>query len=152
MQSVLDPRIGVALDSTTHTWLFRLPRDRAAISSFCAGVARRLPPDYASADLLHAFQVCFDELLTNVVMHADGPADQPMEVLMRREETQVEAVIRYRAAPWDPTRALPAAPDAAGLAERPVGGVGLRLVRELMQRFEYQHVDGWNEIRIARAR
>lgn len=151
MQSALDPRIGVALDSTTHTWLFRIPRDRDAVSSFCAGMARRLPPDYASADLLHALQVSFDELLTNVVMHAGGPPDEPIEVLLRRTETRVEAAIRYRAPAWDPTRAAAPSIDA-GLHERTPGGIGLHLVRELMQRFEYRHVDGWNEILVERAR
>ncbi len=151
MQSALDPRIGVALDSTTHTWLFRIPRDRAAVSSFCAGVARRLPPDYASADLLHALQVSFDELLTNVLEHAGGPVNDPIEVLLRRTESRVEAVIRYRAPAWDPTRA-DAVPVAADLHKHAVGGLGLRLVRELMQRFEYRHVDGWNEIFLERAR
>jgi anti-sigma regulatory factor (Ser/Thr protein kinase) len=151
MQSAFDPRIGVALDSTTHTWLFRIPRDRAAVSSFCAGMVRRLPPDYASADLLHALQVSFDELLTNVVMHAGGPADEAIEVLLRRAEHGVEAVIRYRAPAWDPTRATPPALDA-DLHARAPGGVGLHLVRELMQRFEYRHVDGWNEVLLERAR
>lgn len=144
-------RVAVAFDSTAHTWLFRVARERAAISEFCGALEKRLPRDYAGPDALHAFQVAFDELLTNVVMHADGPAQEPIEVLLKRDATRVTALLRYRASPYDPTAR--AAPDVdAGLAEREVGGLGVHLVRTLMERFEHRHVDGWNEITLARGR
>jgi anti-sigma regulatory factor (Ser/Thr protein kinase) len=145
------PRVAVAFDSTAHTWLFRVAREREAISEFCGALEKRLPRDYAGADALHAFQVAFDELLTNVVMHADGPAAEPIEILLKRDARQVTAVLRYRASPYDPTAR--AAPDVdASLAERDVGGLGVHLVRTLMERFEHRHVDGWNEITLARGR
>ncbi len=145
------PRIAVAFDSTAHTWLFRIPRERTAISEFCATLERRLPKAYCGADTLHAFQVAFDELLTNVVMHADGPADEPIEVLLKRDEGEVTALLRYRASAYDPTSRD--APDiGAPLAERPVGGLGVHLVRNLVQRFEHRYVDGWNELTLARTR
>jgi anti-sigma regulatory factor (Ser/Thr protein kinase) len=145
------PRLAIAFDSTAHTWLFRVAREREAISEFCGALERRLPRDYAGPDALHAFQVAFDELLTNVVMHADGPAQEPMEILLKRDAQQVTALLRYRASPYDPTAR--GTPDVdAPLGEREVGGLGVHLVRTLMQRFEHRHVDGWNEITLARAR
>lgn len=145
------PRVAVAFDSTAHTWLFRIARERGAISEFCAALERRLPSDYASADALRAFQVAFDELLTNVVMHADGPQDAPIEVLLKRDPVEVTALLRYRASAYDPTT-RPAPDVEASIAERDIGGLGVHLVRELMTRFEHRYVDGWNELTLARPR
>lgn len=145
------PRLAIAFDSTAHTWLFRVAREREAISEFCAALEKRLPRDYAGPDTLHAFQVAFDELLTNVVMHADGPAHEPMEILLKRDAQQVTALLRYRASPYDPTAR--AAPDTdAPLSEREVGGLGVHLVRTLMQSFAHRYVDGWNELTLVRPR
>jgi serine/threonine-protein kinase RsbW len=145
------PRVAVAFDSTAHTWLFRVARERVAISEFCGTLEKRLPRDYAGPDTLHAFQVAFDELLTNVVMHADGPDATPIEILLKRDAQQVTAVLRYRADAFDPT--VRDAPDTdAPLTERGIGGLGVHLVRNLMQRFDHRYVDGWNEITLARPR
>jgi anti-sigma regulatory factor (Ser/Thr protein kinase) len=145
------PRVAVAFDSTAHTWLFRIARERQAISEFCAALERRLPADYASADALRAFQVAFDELLTNVVMHADGPLDAPIEVLLKRDPVEVTALLRYRASAYDPT-ARPQPDTEASIADREIGGLGVHLVRQLMTRFEHRYVDGWNELTLARPR
>jgi anti-sigma regulatory factor (Ser/Thr protein kinase) len=144
-------RVAVAFDSGAHTWLFRIARERAAISEFCACLDRRLPGDYASADALRAFQVSFDELLTNVVMHADGPGNEPIDILLRRDADAVVAVLRYRASPYDPTQRREPDTDAA-LAQREIGGLGVHLVRRLMQRFEYRYDNGCNEVTLARSR
>jgi anti-sigma regulatory factor (Ser/Thr protein kinase) len=145
------PRVAVAFDSTAHTWLFRISREREAISEFCAALEKRLPADYASADALRAYQVAFDELLTNVVMHADGPREAPVEILLKRDAHEITALLRYRASPYDPTAR--AAPDVdAPLAQREVGGLGVHLVRTLMARFEHRYADGCNELILARAR
>jgi anti-sigma regulatory factor (Ser/Thr protein kinase) len=144
-------RVAVAFDSGAHTWLFRIARDRAAISEFCACLDRRLPGDYASADALRAFQVSFDELLTNVVMHADGPSAEPIDVLLRRDADAVIAVLRYRSSPYDPTARGEPDTDTA-LTEREVGGLGVHLVRRLMKRFEYRYDNGCNEVTLTRNR
>jgi anti-sigma regulatory factor (Ser/Thr protein kinase) len=139
------PRLHVAIDSSTRTWLFRVAREREAISEFCAYVAQRLPPDYAGPEVLHAFQIAYDELLTNVVMHADGPREENIEVLLKRDPGMVSSIIRYRASPYDPTAR--AAPDTeAGIAERAIGGLGVHLVKNLMDEFAHRHADGHNVI------
>ena len=38
------PAFPVALDSSAHTWLFRVPRKRSQITDFCAMIEKRLPP------------------------------------------------------------------------------------------------------------
>lgn len=143
------PSVMVALDSTAHTWLFRVPRDRAAITGFCAALDRRLPPGYASLDVLRAFQVAFDELLTNVVAHVTEFADEPIEVLLKRDPDRVSSIVRYRGALFDPTR-HPAPDTDAGLHERPIGGLGVHLVRTMMDDFRHAYVAGFNELSLVK--
>ena len=100
---------------------------------------------------MRAFQVTFDELLTNVVMHADGPLDEGVEILLRRDADAVTAVLRYRATAYDPT----SRPDPdldAPVMQRKIGGLGVHLARKLMQRFEYRYEAGCNEITLVRGR
>ena len=139
------PPLMVALDSAAHTWLFRVPRSRGAITDFCAMIEKRLPPGYASLDALRAFQVSFDELLTNVVAHTTEFPDEPIEVLLKRDPEKVLAVIRYRGVPFDPTQ-HPAPDTAAPIGHRPVGGLGVHLVRTLMDEFRHAYIAGFNEL------
>ena len=139
------PPLMVALDSAAHTWLFRVPRSRVAITDFCAMIEKRLPPGYASLDALRAFQVSFDELLTNVVAHTTEFPDEPIEVLLKRDPEKVLAVIRYRGVPFDPTQ-HPVPDTAAPIGHRPVGGLGVHLVRTLMDEFRHAYIAGFNEL------
>jgi anti-sigma regulatory factor (Ser/Thr protein kinase) len=72
-------------------------------------------------------------------------------VLLKRDQDEVTALLRYRASAYDPTARD--APDVdAPLAEREIGGLGVHLVRNLVQRFEHRYVDGWNELTLTRQR
>lgn len=139
------PPLMVALDSAAHTWLFRVPRTRRSITDFCAMIEKRLPPGYATLDALRAFQVAFDEILTNVVAHTTEFPDEPIEVLLKRDPDKVLAVIRYRGVPFDPT-AHPPPDTAAPLGQRPVGGLGVHLARTLMDEFRHTYIAGFNEL------
>lgn len=143
------PAVMIALDSSASTWLFRVPRTRAAIADFCAMVERRLPPGYAGLDVLRAFQVSFDELLTNIVTHAREFPEQPVEVLLKREPGRIAAVIRYRGTRFDPT-AQGEADTTSELSERQIGGLGLHLVRVMMDEFRHAHVAGFNELTLVK--
>ena len=143
------PPLMVALDSAAHTWLFRVPRSRAAITDFCAMIEKRLPPGYASLDALRAFQVAFDELLTNVVAHTTEFPDEPIEVLLRREPDRILGIIRYRGVPFDPTR-MPEPDTGAALQDRPIGGLGVHLVRTMMDEFRHAYIAGFNELTLHR--
>lgn len=134
--------------SNAGEWLFAVPRHRGAISDFCALIEVRLGSD-ADLDALRAFQVAFDELLTNVVSYADGGGDEPIGVLMRQAHGTLDSEIRYRAAAYDPT-AREAVNTDLGIAERDIGGLGVHLVKEMMDRFEHSYVDGYNVLLLSK--
>jgi anti-anti-sigma factor len=98
------------------------------------------------ASLVHDCALATEELLANVVMHAYGgqPGGQAfVGVRMLPEEIR----IRFEdvGPPFNPLER--AAPDLdAPIAERPVGGLGLVLVRHLVERWEYARVGTTNVV------
>ena len=76
--------------------------------------------------------LAIEELFTNVIAHGEAGADaQEAWLVLTREADAVVAVFEDRCRPFDPTTAP--APDRDGtLDERPVGGLGLHLIRALV--------------------
>ncbi|HET7745961.1 MAG TPA: ATP-binding protein [Vicinamibacteria bacterium] len=95
------------------------------------------------------FQVALDEVLANIVTHGyAGAADAPsIEIAMAYGDGQVELVIVDAARPFNPLEAQE--PDVtAALEERPIGGLGIALVRKLMEAVEYERQGDRNRLRL----
>ena len=103
-----------------------------ALDAFCA--AEQVP-----ADVAWRLHVAVDEVIANIVEHGTAggvPAD--IDVQFRRDGDLVEITIVDNAAAFDPLRAAP--PDVtAPLDERRLGGVGILLVKTLMDDVLYSH-------------
>lgn len=85
-------------------------------------------------------RLALDELITNVVEHgvAHLPPDRRSLVLrLEARDGAVQAVIEDNGIPFDPTAAAPREP-AGGLDDRPIGGLGLHLVRRSIDRMHYR--------------
>lgn len=121
----------------------RVARERAAIARFNDTVERELLAQVPQA-ALRALQVALDELLTNVVLHADQAAG-PIEVEIARERDVLATTISYIAEAFDPTAWQPDA-RARSIASAPIGGLGIQLVRSLMDDFRYAYSDGRNVV------
>jgi anti-sigma regulatory factor (Ser/Thr protein kinase) len=128
-------------------WNFRVERDRVAIGRFNDALERNLQ-DLVPMAALRALQIAFDELLTNVLMHAEQAAG-PVEVAVERLAGTVEASISYLATEFDPTTWQPPQHDGHVAGAR-IGGQGIVLVRGLMDAFVYRYDDGYNVIRLSK--
>lgn len=101
--------------------------------------------------VVRPMQVALDELLTNCISYAPISATSPAVVDLLANDTALRAVIRYRDKPFDPLAR--AAPDTeAELAEREIGGLGIHLVKELMDEFTHRYEDGYNILVIGKRR
>ena len=97
--------------------------------------------------------VAVDELLGNIVQYAYGPDTGIVTVRVHAEEGPLVVVISFldSGAPFNPlaeerpnTTSLPA-------KERPLGGLGLFLVKELMDELTYCYRDGHNVLTVRKA-
>ena len=119
--------------------LAELARLTAETARFCRQYA-------LGDDLEFDLNLVLEELFVNSVRHG-GCKTVEFELAMMPDGVTLEYADRGPA--FDPTQA--AAPDVtAPLEDRPIGGLGLHLVRQIMRDIEYHRVDGWNRIRMRR--
>ena len=126
--------------------VLRIPAERkrlADIREFIAAQARsfNLSPQKTD-DLVQAI----DELVTNIIVHGykDGPGE--IEIICSKQTDAIRVSLRDRAPIFDSTQA--AEPNLhLPLEQRPLGGLGLHLVRQCVDRFEHHsRAGGGNEL------
>jgi anti-sigma regulatory factor (Ser/Thr protein kinase) len=91
-----------------------------------------------------------DEWVTNIILHGYRGEEGPIEVELAREGGAVVVHIRDEAAAFNPETA-PAFDPGVPLQRRPIGKMGIHLIRELCDRFEYRvPAGGGNEVELGR--
>jgi len=106
----------------------------------------------ADPDELADVVLAVDELATNSTLHGYRGRSGDIELKMRRTGADLEIVLRDRAAAFDPTQVPP--PDMSlPLEDRPIGGLGLHLVRHMVDELRYRaRPEGGNEIVLVKKR
>jgi anti-sigma regulatory factor (Ser/Thr protein kinase) len=130
--------------ATGVVWKLRVERDRAAIGRFNDRLEKTLLPSVPET-ALRAMQIAVDELLTNVLMHAQQ-ASGAIDVQFARSSGAIDATISYFAERFDPTTwQAPVTARQTSIADSQIGGHGIPLVRSLMDAFGYEYSeDGRN--------
>ena len=86
----------------------------------------------------YATHLALEELLSNVIRHGYPQGGRhEIELVMRVSAQSVELRIEDDGRPFDPLRA-PAPELDLPLAERPVGGLGIHLVRGMVSEMRYE--------------
>jgi anti-sigma regulatory factor (Ser/Thr protein kinase) len=100
--------------------------------------------------VINDLNVALDEVVSNAIVHGYA-AGAPGEIVVRLRcrRSAVTAEVEDDGRPFDPLQAPP--PDlTAPLAERPVGGLGLHFVRNLMDKVSYARVGARNVLKMLR--
>jgi serine/threonine-protein kinase RsbW len=98
------------------------------------------------------FEVALEEVCMNVIMHGTRASGSPPElsVSLSLEGNAVTMVIEDDGVAFDPL--VVAAPDIdTPLEEREIGGLGVFLVRELMDDVSYAHTGTHNRLTMRKA-
>lgn len=127
-------------------WRYRVARERAAIGAFADAMEADLTAAGIAEPVRQSLATVLDELLANVVMHAQA-ARGPVHVHMQRREDELIVRLRYCASAFDPT-AMAAAQIPASIAAATLGGVGIAMVRAMTREFVYRYRRGDNHLRV----
>ncbi len=120
--------------------LGELSRLAEAVEEF--GGANGVPPG-----AVFKLNLCFDELITNAISYGfDTLEGAALSVSLAVRDGAVIAEIRDNGQPFDPFTEAPDADTTLRIEERPIGGLGVLLVRESMDEFSYERRDGFNII------
>lgn len=128
-----------ALSFVLSNVLSEVPRAAEQVEAFCR--ERSIP-----APVAYKFSLALDETLTNAISYAfaDGTRHE-IEVHVESSGGYLTAVVSDDGAPFDPL-SQPAPDLRAPIDQRKIGGLGLHLLRKLMDAVEYRRRDGRNHL------
>ena len=96
--------------------------------------------------LAHNFNLAFDEIITNIVSYGyDDGGDRQIDVRLALVDGLIEAEVVDDAKAFDPLNA-PDPDITAELDDRPIGGLGVFFVKQLMDDVRYKRENGRNHI------
>lgn len=125
----------LSLVLTNH--LSELKRMSEAVSAWCRG-------NNISSTVEFHVNLALDEIITNVIRYGwNDPGDHHFNVRLSLLNGEVTVEIEDDATPFNPLE-VPVPNLDCPLEERPVGGLGIHLVRQVMDGLEYQRLDGRN--------
>jgi anti-sigma regulatory factor (Ser/Thr protein kinase) len=114
-----------------------IPRAQDELEQFAA--AHNFP-----ARKLHEAQVAFEEHLTNVVNYGyDDPVEHAIRILFQIRPGELRIQVEDTGRPFNPLEPPP--PDlSAPLDQRPIGGLGLHMMRKSLDALEYRRENDRN--------
>jgi anti-anti-sigma factor len=115
----------------------------AMVDEFCTGLAT------TAADI-SALHLALEEIVTNVITHGYRDARHSFAITLQTTTTdRIRATVTDDAPPYNPL-ARPEVNTSLALEERNIGGLGVHLVKKLMDLCLYEHRDGRNIFAIER--
>jgi anti-sigma regulatory factor (Ser/Thr protein kinase) len=132
----------------TDTVELRLANDLAGLAQLAEcvegfGAAQKLP-----AGVVNAISVVLDEAVSNAINHGyDAGVRGQIAVRLRRAPDAVLLEVEDDGRPFDPLQTPP--PDLTlPLERRPIGGLGVHLIRNLMDEVSYAWIGGRNVLKM----
>ena len=104
------------------------------------------------ADLTYQVNLALEELWLNVVNHGHDSGLHEVEIELTSEAEALTIEITDDGKPFDPLQDAPKPSVNAPLDDRPIGGLGVYLVRTLMDEMEYKREDGKNRLTLVKRR
>jgi len=97
-----------------------------------------------------SLNLALEEAVVNVMTYAYAPDTQGELILEAvADKGVVTFILTDTGVPFDPT-AKEDADTTLGIEDRPIGGLGIFLVRQLMDTVDYQRVDGQNVLTLTK--
>ena len=126
-----------------------VPADQAHLDEVMAFTEQQLESAGCGADELFAITLAVEEIFVNIASYAyDGEiGDADIEFSFNKDDRIVKIVFSDSGFPFDPTsRPRPRLASTPG--NRPVGGMGIHIVKKTMDKVRYDYLAGRNTLTI----
>ena len=130
---------------TVETKLDEMERLASAVEDFARD-------DDWPADLTYQVNLALEELWLNVVNHEHTGGFHEVEIELTSEAAAVTIEITDDGRPFDPLHDAPKPSVNVPLDDRPIGGLGVYLVRTMMDEMEYKREEGKNRLTLVKRR
>ncbi len=105
-----------------------------------------------SPDLVFRINLVLEELGLNAIQYGSKGKTPDIEIVMVSDHEQVTVTISDAGTPFDPLTDAPDPDVDASIEDRPIGGLGVYLVREMMDEAHYKREDGRNHLTLIKRR
>ena len=99
-------------------------------------------------DLVFKVNLVLEELGVNIVNYSGATGD--IEISLASDEERVTVEISDDGRPFNPLLDQETPDISAPLGDRPVGGLGIHLVRTMMDEMQYSREDGKNKLAMSK--
>jgi serine/threonine-protein kinase RsbW len=122
-----------------------LSADMAELAALNSALQPLLQAHGYGVSLIDDVLLIIEELIANTIDHGCVPGHAPpqIDVLLQAEGTRLRLEVRDNGAAFDPL-ALPPPDLDADILERPLGGLGIHLIRTLSESVYYRRENGCN--------
>ncbi|MEG1644852.1 MAG: ATP-binding protein [Alistipes sp.] len=99
-----------------------------------------------SPSLVMNINLAIEEAIVNIIQYAyPVGSTNTISLSAEHKDNELIFILTDRGAAFDPTE-IPEADISLALEERPIGGLGIFLVRKIMGEVTYQRIDGKNQL------
>ena len=127
----------------------RLAADERTVARVTGWIERFCKQNRLSRAVTNAVSLSLEEIVSNIVVHGYGRQLGKLSIELHYDRQAFSVVIEDEGKPFDPTQA--AAPYMGGtLASRREGGLGLLLVKNLMDDILYQRAGTINRLKLVK--
>jgi anti-sigma regulatory factor (Ser/Thr protein kinase) len=102
-----------------------------------------------SRDVTNAVSLSLEEIVSNIFVHGYERQPGKLSIELHCDRQVFSVVIEDRGKPFDPTQAV-TPPTGGTLASRREGGLGLLLVKNLMDDIMYQRTGATNRLKLVK--
>ena len=124
-----------------------LRHDRSEMQRLSDWIDRRVEALALGPAGANAVRLCLEEAVLNIIVHNYPPADPAVVIRawLGRSDGRLTIRIEDCCAPFDPL-AVQAPVRPGSLADAPIGGLGIPLMRRFASAMEYRREDGANRL------
>ncbi|MEG1615953.1 MAG: SpoIIE family protein phosphatase [Bacteroidales bacterium] len=135
-------------NDNSMAWKLIIKNDKQEISKIETFVEEIGEQMQLSMQVIMNINLALEEAIANIIMYAYPKVkDQEIILFATHKENELIFLITDSGVPFDPTQ-VAEADILAPLEERNVGGLGIMLIRKIMNEITYQRIDGTNQLRL----
>ena len=128
----------------TERLFLRIPPHHEQLEQIPAAVEEFAERDNWPPDLVFKLNLALEELGVNIVNYSGATGE--IEISLASDDETVTIEIADNGRPFNPLTELDTPDVSAPLGERPIGGLGVHLVRSLMDELSYSRENGMNRL------
>ena len=122
---------------------FEIARDQPGLASLSAQVERELEGRQLQPKAVFAVQLVIDEIVSNIIKYGSGSSGSGIAIRLTFDDKAIAVEIEHEGARFNPFEVAEPVLDQP-VSDRPIGGLGIHLTRNVMDDCEFSYRDGRN--------